>query len=609
MKVGAIYLGNNHCQFTVWTPLSQKVAVKIVAPEPRLIPMQPSQRGYWQITASDIPPETLYLYQLENNLTRPDPASYFQPQGVHAPSQVIDRGIFNWQDVDWSGIPLEKLIIYELHVGTFTSEGTFTAIIPRLDRLRELGINAIQLMPVAQFPGGRNWGYDGVYPFAVQNSYGGVRGLKQLVDACHQKGIAVILDVVYNHFGPEGNYTSDFAPYFTSKYHTPWGRGINFDDAYSDGVRNFFIENALYWFREYHLDALRLDAIHAIYDFGAKHFLAELAEKVSEFSQQQGRNFYLIAESDLNDVRVINSPELGGYGIDAQWSDDFHHCLHTLLTGEQQGYYRDFGRCEDLATAYREGFVYSWQYSPYRQRYHGSFAGNLPTSQFIVCSQNHDQIGNRMLGERLSQLVSFEALKLAAGAVLLSPYIPLLFMGEEYGEENPFLYFISHQDPDLVEAVRQGRKKEFKDFQGQEEPPDAQSEETFLRCKLNWQQRTEGKHRVLLKFYQQLIQLRQQIPALRQLERKNIEVSSVETDRLILLRRWHENSQVVCLMNFSDRLVTYNPTLPEGTWHKQLDSSDSQWLGSGSVMPDILRNGEQLTIKSQSLALYCYEQL
>jgi maltooligosyltrehalose trehalohydrolase len=566
--------------------------------------MQPSGRGYWQTTASEIVPGTLYLYQLGENITRPDPASYFQPQGVHAPSQVVDHSIFNWKDADWAGIPLEKLIIYELHVGTFTSEGNFTAIIPRLNQLKELGINTIQLMPVAQFPGTRNWGYDGVYPFAVQNSYGGVNGLKQLVDACHQRGMVVILDVVYNHFGPEGNYTSNFAPYFTTKYQTPWGSAINFDDAYSDGVRNFFIENALYWFQEYHIDALRLDAIHAIYDFSAKHFLAELAEKVTEFSQQQGRKFYLIAESDLNDVRVINPLELGGYGIDAQWSDDFHHSLHTLLTGEKQGYYQDFGRCEHLAKALRESFVYSWQYSPYRQRYHGSFAGDRHGSQFVVCSQNHDQIGNRMLGERLSQLVSFEALKLAAGAVLLSPYIPLLFMGEEYGEENPFLYFISHGDPDLIEAVRRGRKAEFKAFHETGEPPDAQSEETFQRCKLNWQQRTEGKHQVLLRFYQQLIQLRHQIPALRELERKNLEVSIIKTDKLILLRRWSQNSQIFCLMNFSDRIVTWNSQLPEGNWQKQLDSSDSQWLGSGSVMPDLVRDGQKLTIKPQTLALY-----
>lgn len=604
MRVGATYLGNNHCKFVVWAPLLHKVAVEIVAPQKRVIDMQPSGGGYWQTTVSEIVPGTLYMYRLEENIIRPDPASYFQPQGVHAPSQVIDHSRFQWKDVDWAGIPLEKLIIYELHVGTFTSEGNFTAIIPRLNDLKELGINAIELMPVAQFPGDRNWGYDGVYPFAVQNSYGGVDGLKKLVNACYQQGIAVILDVVYNHFGPEGNYTSNFAPYFTDKYRTPWGAALNFDDAYSDGVRNFFIENALYWLREYHIDALRLDAIHAIYDFSAKHFLAELSERVAEFSQQQGRKFYLIAESDLNDVRVIKPLELGGYGLDAQWNDDFHHCLHTLLTGEKQGYYQDFGHCQYLEKALQESFVYSGNYSPFRQRSHGSYAGNRPSSQFVVCSQNHDQIGNRMLGERLSQLASFEALKLAAGAVLLSPYIPLLFMGEEYGEEAPFLYFISHGDPDLIEAVRQGRKAEFKDFQGQEEPPDADSLDTFRRCKLNWQQRTEGKNKVLLKFYQQLIKLRNQILALQTLDRKNIEVFSIETDNLVLLRRWSQNSQIFCLMNFSDRLVTYSVNLPKGNWHKQLDSSDLQWLGSGSLMPDVIKDGQELNINSKSLALY-----
>ncbi|MGK7872804.1 MAG: malto-oligosyltrehalose trehalohydrolase [Xenococcaceae cyanobacterium] len=604
MKIGAAYFSKGHCEFTVWAPLLQKVAVQIIAPEKRLIPMEKYGRGYWQTTATDIAPGTLYLYQLEGATTHPDPASHSQPQGVHAPSQVVDHSAFTWKDADWAGIPLEDLIAYELHVGTFTPEGTFEAIIPRISQLRELGINAIELMPVAQFPGERNWGYDGVYPFAVQDSYGGVDRMKQLVNACHQQGMAVILDVVYNHFGPEGNYTSNFAPYFTTKYQTPWGSAINFDGAHSDGVRNFFIENALYWFREYHVDALRLDAIHAIYDFSAKHFLVQLAEAVSEFSKQQGRKFYLIAENDLNDVRVIQPQDLGGYGIDAQWSDDFHHSLHTLLTGEQQGYYQDFGRCDQLEKALGESFVYSWQYSPYRQRYHGSFAGDRPASQFVVYSQNHDQIGNRMLGERLSGLVSFEALKLSAGVVLLSPYIPLLFMGEEYGEEAPFLYFISHSDPDLIEAVRQGRKKEFKAFQWQGEPPDAQSPETFLQSKLNWNQRTEDKHQVLLKFYQQLIQLRRQVPALRQLERQSLEVSSVEKEKLLSLRRWSQDSQIFCIMNFSEQTATLRTALPRANWQKRLDSSDSQWLGNGSALPQILTQDRDLTILPQSFALY-----
>jgi maltooligosyltrehalose trehalohydrolase len=604
MKIGASYLGNDRCKFTVWAPLLSEVSVQIIAPEKRLIPMQPYGRGYWQVTATDIVPGTRYLYQLEDRTARPDPASQSQPQGVHHPSQVVDHSTFIWDDAGWSGIPLEDLILYELHVGTFTSEGTFATIIPRLSQLRELGVNAIELMPVAQFPGERNWGYDGVYPFAVQNSYGGVEGLKQLVNACHQQGIAVILDVVYNHFGPEGNYTSNFAPYFTTQYKTPWGSAINFDGPHSDGVRNFFLENALYWFRDLHVDALRLDAIQAIYDFGAKHFLVELAGTAAEFSQQQGRKFYLIAESDLNDVRVIRPQELGGYGLDAQWSDDFHHSLHALLTGEQQGYYQDFGRCEQFGKALRESFVYCWDYSPFRQRYHGSFAGDRPTSQFVVCSQNHDQIGNRMLGERLPALVNLEALKLAAGAVLLSPYIPLLFMGEEYGEEAPFLYFVSHGDPDLIEAVRQGRKAEFKAFQWQGEPPDPQSPETFSRCKLNWARRTEGKQAILLKFYQELIGLRRQVPSLRRLERQNLEVKSIERDKLISFRRWSQNSQVFCVMNFGRQGATLRAELPSGNWQKCLDSSDSQWLGKGSTLPQLLNQEQDLTIQPQSFALY-----
>ncbi|MGB7445138.1 MAG: malto-oligosyltrehalose trehalohydrolase [Coleofasciculaceae cyanobacterium] len=606
MKIGATYLGNSNCQFTVWAPLLEKVALQIVDPEPRLIAMQQDVRGYWQTTASNINPGTLYRYQLEGEVERPDPASNFQPLGVHAPSQVLDHSSFSWDDFNWASISLEEMITYELHVGTFTTEGTFAAIIPRLSQLQELGINAIELMPVAQFPGDRNWGYDGVYPFAVQNSYGGSEGLKELVNACHQKGIAVILDVVYNHFGPEGNYTSNFAPYFNPNYQTPWGSAINFDNAYSYGVRNFFIENALYWFREYHIDALRLDAVHAIYDFGAKHFLAELVEAVTNFSQEQGRKFYLIAESDLNDIRLIQPKELGGYGLDGQWNDDFHHVLHTFLTGEKEGYYQDFCQGQQLKKAITEGFVYSWQYSPFRKRHHGSYSGNLPASQFVVFSQNHDQIGNRMLGERLSQLVSFEALKLAAGVILFSPALPMLFMGQEYGEEAPFLYFVSHSDPDLIEAVKQGRKSEFQDFSWQGEPPNPQSPETFLQSKLNWQQRDQGKHQVLLKFYQFLIQLRCQLPALKKLNRQNLEVLHGENEQLILLRRWHDTNQVLLIMNFSQQALSWQVTL-DNNWQKRLDSSESQWLGSGSGLPETLTLGENLAIQSQSLALYIKE--
>ena len=602
MKIGADYQGSGRCEFTVWAPFLKEVAVQIVAPEKRLLPMQKNEEGYWKLTATDVKPGTLYFYQLEGTTDRPDPASKFQPQGVHGPSQAIDSNAFTWNDHQWSGIPLEEMIIYELHVGTFTPAGTFTAIIPQLPELSRLGVNAIEIMPVAQFPGDRNWGYDGVYPYAVQNSYGGPEGLKQLVDAAHQQGIAVILDVVYNHFGPEGNYISQYGPYFTETYRTPWGSAVNFDDAHSKGVRNYFIENALYWLQDYHFDALRLDAIHAIYDLGAKHFLQELSEKVATLSTG-GRKKYLIAESDLNDVRVIRDREVGGQGMDAQWSDDFHHSLHTLLTSEQIGYYQDFGKCEQLAKAFKESFVYSWQYSPERRRYHGSDASAFPGHQFVVCTQNHDQVGNRMLGERMSHLVSFEGAKLAAGALLLSPNIPLLFMGEEYGEVSPFLYFVSHTDPDLVEAVRAGRKKEFSAFHLEGEYSDPQGPETFQKSQLRWEDRKEGKHKVLWELHQLLIQFRRTIPALKNLDKQNLEASSVEEDKLLLLRRWSSESQIFAILNFNTKNVTLK-TLPNGNWQKILDSADSKWMGPGATLPEKTTSTQELTIPSQSFALY-----
>lgn len=603
MRIGANYLAPGRCEFVVWAPRREAVAVQLVAPQKRLLPMKREERGYWRTEAEGIVPGTFYYYQLDGDLLRPDPASQSQPRGVHEVSQTIDHTAFNWQSAGWENLPLEDYRIYELHVGTFTPEGTFSSAIARLRYLKELGINAIELMPVAQFPGDRNWGYDGVYPFAPQSSYGGVDGLKSLVDACHREGIAVVLDVVYNHFGPEGNYTRDFAPYFTDKYRTPWGEAMNFDEAGSAGVRNFFIENALYWFREYRIDALRLDAIHAIYDFGAKHFLAELAERRAEFARQQGRPYYLIAESDLNDVRVINPPEKGGHGLDAQWSDDFHHTVHTLLTGEQTGYYRDFGSAEQLAKVLREGYAYSWDYSRFRQRYHGSYAGDRPPSQFVVCSQNHDQVGNRMLGERLCQLVEFESLKLAAAATILSPYIPLLFMGEEFAASTPFLYFISHTDSDLVAAVREGRKREFADFHELGDPPDAQSQETFDRCKLNWGEHRQGKHGILLDYYQHLFQLRRRFPSLKQLTRAGMEVTSWEDKKTIAIGREWGSDRAWIVLNVGDEAVTLDNEI-SATLHKQMDSQEVRWLGTGSRSPNRLEPSQQLVLAAKSAVIY-----
>ncbi|WGV27216.1 malto-oligosyltrehalose trehalohydrolase [Halotia branconii] len=611
MKIGAHYLGNGECEFTVWSPTLNSVAVQILTPEPQVIPLKPQAEGYWQAKVSDVYPGTLYKYVVNDENAFADPASQYQPEGVHGASQVVDHH-FEWTDAGWTGVSLESMIFYEVHVGTFTPEGNFTAIIPRLADLRELGINAIEIMPISQFPGDthieaslayRNWGYDGVYCFAVQNSYGSPADLKQLVNACHEHGIAVVLDVVYNHFGPEGNYTGQFAPYFTKTYKTPWGNAMNFDDALSQGVRNYFIQNALYWLGEFHIDALRLDAIQAIYDLGAKHFLWELAEAVHSFCQGETWKRHLIAESDLNNPQIIRPPELGGYGLDAQWSDDFHHALHALLTGDRQGYYEDYGQCADLAKAYQDTFVYDWKYAPHRMRFHGIDCRDRPLSQFVVCIQNHDQIGNQMKGDRLWQRLSFEGLKLAAGALLLSPYLPLLFMGEEYGETAPFMYFVSHSDPDLIQAVRAGRKQEFAAFHYDEDPPDPESAETFLRCQLNWELRNEGQHKVLLDWHRHLINLRKSHPVLLNQDRNSIHATSDEDKQLVIVRRWCESTELVFAMNFSSSSVTTTlPVLHDA--EKLLDSADLSWQGSGSQAPQYLSAGEELQLQPTSLVLY-----
>ncbi|UCE64465.1 MAG: malto-oligosyltrehalose trehalohydrolase, partial [Nitrospirota bacterium] len=371
LDIGATVIDQSTTRFKVWCPNARSVSVRVVDNEKREAPLTRVNGGYWEDTINDIKVGTKYRYFLDNQLERPDPASRFQPEGVHGPSQVVDPSSFQWNDQNWRGLPLPDYIIYELHTGTFTPEGTFEAIIPRLPYLRDqVGITAVELMPVAQFPGTRNWGYDGAYLFAPQNCYGGPDGLKRLIDACHAHGLAVILDVVYNHFGPEGNYINDFGPFFTEGYRTPWGNAINYDGPESDAVRNFIVSNAIYWVREFQVDALRLDAIHGIFDFSAKHILQEIGEAVHAEATQSRRHIHVIAESDLNDSRVISPASKGGFGLDAQWSDDFHHSLHCVLTKESRGYYEDFGQLRHLVQAYRDQFVFSGAYSAYRKRRH-----------------------------------------------------------------------------------------------------------------------------------------------------------------------------------------------------------------------------------------------
>jgi maltooligosyltrehalose trehalohydrolase len=552
-----------------------------------MVCMERKQLGYHTAIVDHIKPGSKYKYRLSKDQEFPDPVSRHQPDGVHGPSEVIDRD-FEWHDEKWFGLPIENYIIYELHVGTFTPEGTFEAAIQHLDELVDLGITAVELMPVAQFPGKRNWGYDGVYPFAVQNSYGGPSGLKKFVDACHARGLAAILDVVYNHLGPEGNYLPQFAPYFTDRYKTPWGSALNFDDAYSDEVRHFFISNAVEWIRDYHFDSLRLDAVHAILDHSALNFLEELGDAVHSEGTFLNRRVYIIAESALNDARVIRPSDLGGYGLDAQWNDDFHHSLHTLLTRETGGYYVDFGHFQHMAQAFSEGFVYSGRYSVTRGRRHGNSSRGIPSVKFVVFAQNHDQIGNRMMGERLGDLVPYEALKLASSVVLLSPFVPLLFMGDEYGETAPFQYFVSHADQQLVEAVRRGRKEEFASFKWRGEPPDPQDESTFCRSKLNRSLKGDARHRKLLDFHKELIRLRKTVPALYHLSKDKMDVISLEEEQVLAVRRWNGDSEVLTIFNFNDHDGRPFRNIPGGIWRKRLDSSDARWCGQGTHIPDVI---------------------
>jgi maltooligosyltrehalose trehalohydrolase len=538
--------------------------------------------GYFETDVPNVRTGNRYVYLLDGDKERPDPASRSQPDGVHGPSEVVDPRQFQWTDRHWHGLAREQLIIYELHVGTLTARGTFQAIIPNLEYLRDLGVTAIELMPVAQFPGTRNWGYDGVGLFAPQNSYGGPQGLKQLVNACHQHGIAVILDVVYNHVGPEGNYLADFGPYFTDRYRTPWGPAINYDGPDSDDVRRFVVSNAVYWITEYHIDALRLDAIHGIYDFSAVHILKELAHAVHAEAARLGRTALVIAESDLNDSRIISPPGEGGYGLDAQWSDDFHHALHALLTGERAGYYEDFGQLADLTTALQDGFVYAGQHSKHRRRRHGNSIRHRPPQQLVICAQNHDQIGNRAFGERLSTLVPAEALKTAATAVLLAPQTPMLFMGEEYGETAPFQYFVNHGDADLNQAVREGRKKEFSAF-GWTEVPDPLDAATFARSRVNLDASHNEGQNALLAWHRRLMHLRTTLSPYTRFPGHH-QIHRLEEQQVITIHRWtEEGDATLVIVGLNKKPVQLSLDQPKGVWMLQAASWASEYGGSGDT--------------------------
>lgn len=604
VNLGA-YPVENECFFCVWAPKADSVAVHLVSPQDKLFPLIKGKRGYYFGKIAGVGHGSKYFFLLDKKIDRPDPASRYQPDGVHGPSEVVNTFLRQWSDKCWSGPKKRDLILYELHVGTYTASGTLEALTPCLDRLIDLGITAIELMPVGQFPGRRNWGYDVAYPYAVQNSYGGPESLQKMVDACHGKGLAVVLDAVYNHFGPEGNYLVDFGNYFTERYHTPWGPAINFDGPGSDEVKRFYIENALMWINEFHVDGLRLDAIHAIEDRSAIPFLEELAEVIHRQADRLGRRIYVFAESDLNDDRVIRPRTLGGFGLDAQWSDDFHHSLQTLVTGEQKDYYRDFGTMEHIARSFRTGYTYTGQYSAFRQRRHGRTPVLPDASKFIVFAQNHDQVGNQGHSKRTGAAVSFGALKIIAGVVILAPFLPLLFMGEEYGETAPFHFFTDYSDPVLADAVFKGRKKEIGEENGVPNPQDAA---TFFMSHLD--QRLSGRERnnILFEFYRNLILLRKELPSLNESNLQDQEIITFEKERMLYIRRWHGSSEICTVFTFSEKSVAADLPLPPAQWLCRLDAADKRWHGDGSTVPAILSSNGEVSFCLPPWACILYEK-
>ncbi|WP_345473922.1 malto-oligosyltrehalose trehalohydrolase [Actinoallomurus oryzae] len=514
-------------RYEVWAPDAVNVEVETGGRRHAMAP-SPVRRGWWTAEAEGED----YGFVIDGRGPFPDPRSRWQPDGVHGLSRVYDHGAFAWTDGAWRGRPLAGGILYELHVGTFTRDGTFDAAVERLDHLVALGVDAVELMPVAAFPGRHGWGYDGVHLWAVHDPYGGPDGLKRFVDACHRRGLAVVLDVVYNHLGPSGNYLGEYGPYFTEAHRTPWGPAVNLDRPGSDEVRAFIVENALMWLRDYHLDGLRLDAVHALSDERALHILEELAVAVDALRAPTGRELFVVAESDLGDPRLVTSREAGGYGLDAQWNDDFHHALHAALTGERQGYYCDFGSMGALAKTLRGAFFHDGTWSTFRGRSHGRPVDRLrtPGHRFAAFLQNHDQVGNRATGDRISATLSPDLLKVGAGLLLTSPFTPMLFMGEEWGATTPWRFFTDHQEPDLARAVSEGRRREFATHGwASEDVPDPQDPETYRRSVLDWTEPSRGGHRELLDWYRDLIALRRSCPELTDARLTEVEVEHDES--------------------------------------------------------------------------------
>jgi maltooligosyltrehalose trehalohydrolase len=564
-------------RFSVWAPKPDRVDVVVGQ---RRLPMSPSGGGWWQSPVDDAGPGTRYGFSLDGGPTRPDPRSLSQPDGIDGLSEVVDHGAYRWGDQGWRGLPLPGAVIYELHVGTFTPAGTFQAAIERLEHLVSLGIDAVEVMPVAEFSGERGWGYDGADLFAPHHAYGGPEGFKAFVDTCHAAGLGLVLDVVYNHLGPAGNYLAEYGPYFSERYNTHWGAAVNFDAAGSLEVRRFVLDNALMWLEDYHCDGLRLDAVHAIFDESALHILEQMADEVDALAAGAGRPLFLLAESDLNDPRLVRSPELGGLGMDAAWADDWHHALHAALSGDRSGYYEDFGSLRLLAKALRQAWVYDGERQPYRERIQGRPPVGLRGDQFVVFTQNHDQVGNRADGDRSSALMSEGRLRIAAALLLTGPFTPMLFQGEEWGATSPFQYFTDHRDVDLGRAVSDGRGSEFVSFGWDpSQVPDPQAESTFEASKLRWDEVGTTPHDGILAWYHQLIGLRRRLQALADPRLPSVKVDVDEAAGTLVVRR----AGIDVLVNLGTEPATF--TVPTATVVLAASAPDVGLDGAKVVVP------------------------
>jgi len=579
--LGASALGGG-ATFRVWAPRCRSVEVVLDGRAP--VPLASGEGGIYETTVAGAGEGTRYQFRLDGERYRPDPRSRWQPEGVHGPSVVVDPGSFPWTDAGFIGHSLTDLVFYEVHVGTFTTVGTFEAMIPYLPGLVDLGVTALELMPVAEFPGSRNWGYDGVHLFAPQSTYGGPRGLRRLVDACHAAGLSVFLDVVYNHLGPEGNYLAEFGSYFTDRYKTPWGSAVNFDGPDSAAVRRHFIDNACAWVRDFHIDGFRLDAIHSIFDASPVHVLTEIAEAARSEGQVLGKPVHIVAESHDNDRAIVLPREAGGLGLDAVWSDDFHHAVHVALTGERGGYYVDFGDPGTLTRAMAEGFAYQGEPSEYFGRSRGTPSADLEGERFIIAIQNHDQVGNRAQGDRLNAQVSFEATKLAAALMFVAPALPLIFMGEEYGETSPFQFFVSFLDRGLVQAVRRGRAQEFTRFAWRGGIPDPGDPATFVRSRLNHPLASAPRHRELREYYKRWLTERRTHPALGAQGKAGTRVSRDESGAVLAVTRLVRSGP---RLEFRANLTASPQAAPpvKADWRLILDSADARFGGPGRGRP------------------------